>query len=72
MIVIWVKYSIIPNFTLMTIVEDINNIPLTTFLGKTPTTMARRGGGCPLRGAEQGFHEVKTVEAIFVVGVFNI
>jgi len=35
---------------------------------ETPTTMARRGGGWPRRGAEQGFCEAKTVEAIIVVG----
>jgi len=27
---------------------------------------------CPLRGAEQGFFEEKTVEAIFVVEFFRI
>ncbi len=36
---------------------------------ETPTTMARRGRGCSLRDAEQGFFEKKTVEANVVVGV---
>jgi len=30
--------------------------------------MTRRDGGCPRRGAEQGFHKVKTVEAIISGG----
>ena len=42
-----------------------------SFSRKIPTTMARRDGGCPRRGVTQGFHEVKAVEAIDVVGIFK-
>ena len=47
----------------------INSKRISEISKETPTTMARRGRGCSLRDAEQGFFREKTAEAINVVGV---